>query len=72
MRFLICLRVISFTHSPQNTVVTIVGESFSPCRVIFILRTLDLRLDRHPDFDPPQREQLPKVGEKGHFAVTIN
>src|SRR6266436_5936295 len=63
--------VISFAHSPQNTVVTILGESLPASRVVFISGTVDCRPDRDPGLDPVQREKLPKVRNIGHIVITI-
>ena len=72
VRLLTFMRVIAFTHSPQNTVVAILGQSLPACRIIFIFETFDPRLGRHPDFDLPQREKLQNVGAKSHTAVAID
>src|SRR4030095_2146846 len=72
LRLLIFLRVMSFAHPPQNTVVTILGESLPACRVVFISGTFNLRLDGHSGFNPAQPEKLPRVGSIGHIVVTIN
>src|SRR4029434_4468283 len=72
LRLLIFLRVMSFAHPPQNTVVTILGKSPPACLFVFISGTFALRLDRHSGFNPAQPEKLPKVGSIGHVVVTIN
>ena len=72
MRLLIFLGVISFTHSPQNTVVTIFGQFLPPAELSSYREQSTFGWIVTLDFDPAQREKLPKVGSIGHIAVTIN